>query len=109
MTNEVFNNNKFRYTGEKWPQLWLYFLKFDVWKYNNLIIDKIIDDDNLNKDLKNNLKKYIISSIRDVFEFNTMYLVYNSDEDFNETFKKDSKPSKPLKLSLGNGVNLSIK
>jgi len=85
------------------------FLKFDVSEYNNLIIDRIIDDETLNKDLKNNLKEYIISSIRDIFSYNEMYLVYNSDEDFNKTFKEDSKTSKPIKLSLGNGINLSIK
>ena len=38
-----------------------------------------------------------------------MYLVYNKDEDFNKTFKEDSKPSKPVMLSLDNGITISVK
>lgn len=77
MSNEVIRDSNFNkgYLTEYDHN----FLTFNLKEYNNIVMNKIFNNEELNKDLKNNLNKYIIFSLSSIFpeELKVIYNTFN--------------------------------
>ena len=77
MSNEVIRDSNFHngHLSEYSYNL----LTFNLKEYNNIVMNKIFSNEELNKDLKNNLNKYIIFSLSSIFpeELKVIYNTFN--------------------------------
>ena len=77
----VMNNNALRncdfYKGSQLDYDY-YLLTFNLKEYNNIVMNKIFNNEELNKDLKNNLNKYIIFNLSSIFP-EKLEVIYNKD------------------------------
>ena len=65
MSNNVYRNCNF-YKGRQ-LDYYYYLLTFNLKEYNNIVMNEIFNNEELNKDLKNYLNKYIIFSLSSIF------------------------------------------
>lgn len=74
MNNNALRNCNF-YKGNQLDYNY-YLLTFNLKEYNNIVMNKIFNNEELNKDLKNNLNKYIIISLSSIFP-EEIKVIYN--------------------------------
>ena len=76
MSNDVYRNCNF-YKGYQ-LDYYYYLLTFNLKEYNNIVMNVIFNNEELNKDLKNNLNKYIIFSLYSIFP-EELKVIYNNN------------------------------